>query len=167
MFLGFTLNSLYFSRIHFKSTIFFAIFLWIQLIYRGFTNYKATSLWIYIVNSERIHVVFRGVSLNSLYLSRIHFQSTIFFMISLWVHLMYRDFSINWISIMRIHYKLTVIFRKITLNLLSLSRINYDFTLFFKDSLSIKRIYYEFTVFIVFSKNSRGVSRFNFELTIY
>ena len=174
----YTQNSLSVLRIYFEFTFFFANSLWIYNLYRKATMnslcFFAHSLSItridyefivFIPNLVRIHVVFLGFTLNSLYFWRIHFQSTIFFMISLWIHLIY---DISYIAnSLWIHY----IFSRI------------HFPLFFVISLRTYLIYRGFTnykanlppILIVwiyylyreFSENSRALSRKNFEFTIY
>ena len=81
LFRKFTIFSLFFPRIHYEFTIFFANFLWSHYL---FTN----SLWIHFLfaNSILIHYPFHDFVTNSLPSLRFFHGFNIFFEIWVWIH---------------------------------------------------------------------------------
>ena len=147
-FRGLTLNWLSIRWFYYKLTWCFTQVLRIHNLFREFTK-----ITVFIANLVTILVVFRGFTLNSLYFSQIHFQSTIYFMISLWIHLMYRD--------LRIYYEFTwcIAIREYTMDSIFISLIHYyslsnrEFTInsllvreYTMNSIFIWRIHYKFTI---------------------
>ena len=109
-----TMNPLSVTQLHYKFTVFIAIWRWIHFLF-------ANSLLIDIefTISSRIHYLFRELTINSL-----SFRE--FSMIWLWIHYLFAnslwfdyEFTIFW----RIHSDLTM-------NPLSFSRFDYEFTFF-------------------------------------
>ena len=78
-------------------------------------------------------IFFHEFTFNSLSLSRIHFQSTIFFANLLRVHYLFRESKSNLLSFSRIHSQFTILFRGITFNSRSFSRIYFEFTISFSN----------------------------------
>ena len=107
----FLTNSSTFSRIHFEFTINFAKSLWIHYlrceiilnslscmrIYRLFCKFiifYTNSRWIiFFVNSESIYYLLREDTLNSLSISQIYYEFTIFF--ANWLCI---DYTLHWIT---------------------------------------------------------------------
>ena len=149
MFIIFSANSLYISRISFLNLLSASRFF-----YR-FTICLANSPW--------INYLFRAFTINSLSFSRslyefaifyansrrIHYEITIFFAISLGNHNVFREFTMNTLSISRIHLESTF-FREIAMNsLLTFSRFYFEITILFPKSPSIiffLRNQYKFTI---------------------
>ena len=130
-----TINSQFYSRIHYEFIIFFFNSFWIQYkftiftrIYYEFTIFFANPLW--------FHNLFREFVMNSLSLPRIYYDFTILTQ----THYEFSFFS--WIC-----YELTILraktpwihnlHREFRMNPLYFSRINYEFTRFFANSLWI------------------------------
>ena len=91
----------------------------------------------YILSVSRLHFIFREFTIDSLFYSRIHFESSIFF----------RELSMNSLSLSRINYNNLIVIAKLlwilylfcefTLNSLSFLRINYEVTIIFVNKLWI------------------------------
>ena len=88
-----TINSLFFSRLHFEIIVCFTIILWNHCLFREFTDFLANSLWIYLVfrDSQWIYLVF----CDSLWIN--HLLAKL-----LSIHYLFREFTINSLSISRI-----------------------------------------------------------------
>ena len=133
----FSIDSLFFSWIHYQFTIFS------RTHYESFNFSRIDpEFTISFANSLSIHYLFRESTMNSLcfreltmnplIFSRIHFEFTIFFVFTLWIHYLLRQFVTLSVSRL-IHY----FFRKFSLYLLSLREITMDpisfreFTIYF------------------------------------
>ena len=94
-----TLNLLSLSRIHYQFTIFSANSLCIN-------KFFANLLWIHFFFREftMVPFIFRVLTLNLLFLSRIHSQSIIFFANQLSIHLFFLVITLNSLSLSRVHY---------------------------------------------------------------
>ena len=94
--------------------------------------------------------------MNSLYIWRIYFECTIFFLNSLRLYNLFREFTIYFANFSWIHSLcrgfsknslwIYFRFREFTMNSLSVSRIFYEFSIFFANSLSFSEIHYLFRV---------------------
>ena len=118
---GFSLNSLFanslsVSRSHLESTLFF---------FRNHYEYAIISLW-------------NHYEIVPLSVPRIHRESTIYFVISLWIHYLFCDFSMDLLYISEIYFKYSVCYANFLW-------IHYLFT------LSISWIYFKFTFYFAIS----------------
>ena len=124
----FSKDSLWFPLIHLELTM---DFLHIHYLFREFTmNLLSITL---------IHLEFIIFYANSLSFSRIHYDLTFLFAISIWIHQLFLEFRLDSLSFPRIDYEFTIFFRELTVNSLSFSR-------FTMDPLSFSPIHYEFTI---------------------
>ena len=96
--------------------------------------------------------MFRKYTTNSLFISRIYYEFTIFrkftiihFRIAnlLWKYFVFREYTKNSLSISQIHHEYSLL-REFTMNLLFF-RIHFESNFGFANSLSFWRINYEFT----------------------
>ena len=148
----FNMNSQSLSRIHQELTWCFRNSLPISRSYFEFTFYFRILLW--FANILWIYLMFREHTMNSLDVSRIHYQFTVFIVNLVRIPVMFRWFSeFSWClaNILRIHYLVC----EFTINLLSCSRIYYFFTIFIVDSSRNHLVFREFTM------NSIYISRFH------
>ena len=147
----FTINSLSISRTYNEFTIFSAITLWVQwvfrefLIFREFTSFLGKLLWIYLVICDSLWIfekspwilyLFCELKMNSLSLPLLHFKinSTSFSRI----HYLFRDSKINKLSVSWIRH----LFCENTMNSLSFTLYHYEFAIFFTIQL---RFYFLFS----------------------
>ena len=142
------MNALSASWFHYVYTIRFANCPWIHYLLRDFALNSLSA-------SRMVYKFIICFSLNSLFVSQINLEITIFFcgitmnslwnryettMKSIWIHFLLRDFS---------------------LSSLSFSRIHCEFTIYFENSLWIHYLFREFPM------NSQSDSRFYYESTIF
>ena len=158
------MNSLFFARIHYESSVYYANSLSFTLIYHGFTISSSYPLW--------FHYLFREFNMNPLSISRIHYEPTIYFANSLWTHYLFREFTMNPLSISRIHCESTIYFANIVW-------IQHKFIVYFLNSLWIKFRFREFAIYpgkirwrhypfrdsTELTINQLSISRINFENT--
>ena len=145
---------------HYETTM---LSIWIHFLLRDFS---LNSL-----SFSQIHYLFRKLSMNSLSASWFLFESTIYFVISLWIHYLFREFPMNSQSTSRYYYEFTILiakslcshflFRESTFNTLSDSR---NISLI---SLSVSLIHYEIAIYFVKSLKSTIFPRINSEFIIY
>ena len=173
-----TLNFLSSSRIRYDWTISLENSFWIPYLVFDFIIFVANWLRIlYLLRECTLSShFFRECTLNSISSSRINYQFTVFFAISLWIpfefnslwiYYLFRgstfnslliQFAMNWPSISRIHFKFP------------LNSIRYEFTIYFANSLWIHFLFREFTfnsLWIRFALNSPSISRIHFEFPIF
>ena len=123
----------------------------------GFIVFQQKRWWIdseflIFANSLSIHHHFREFKKNSLSISRVQNEFTIYFASSKWIHYLFRDFKMNSQSVSRIHFEFLIfansllihhLFRELKKNSLSISRYHYEFT---KNSLWIHYLFREFKI---------------------
>ena len=85
--------------------------------------------------------------MNSLSISLIYYEFTIYFANILWIHYIFREFTIIHFRIANLLWKYFV-FRVYTKNSLSISQIHHEFILFYTNPLWIQFRFSEFTIFM-------------------
>ena len=190
----FTMNTLYFSSNspwihflppnHYDFTIFFPKSLWIPYFFAKSicTYYLLRDFSLKSLSFSGIHYLFpelpifsrmhlestfsREITMNSLYSSRYHFDSTICFVISLWIRYHFHEINVNSLSISRFYYEFNIFSPKSLLIHFFIAEtiwIHYfcrDFTMI---SLSAWWFHYEYRKINMISLSS---SRNHYEYTI-
>ena len=98
--------SLSISRIHYEFTVCFGNSFLINYSFREFTIDLLSFLEFTLnpISVSWVRHLFRENAMNSLSLSRIHYELTIHFANSPWIHCLYREFTKNTIDVTRIHF---------------------------------------------------------------
>ena len=113
LFHEFSMSSLSASLFHFEFTIFFSKSLWIHYLFRKLTFHY---LWNFSLNSlyfSRIHLestLFRKITMDSLSPSQFHYEVTIFFTNSIWIHYFIPKITMNTLFFSRNQYLITICF---------------------------------------------------------
>ena len=95
--------------------------------------------------NKLFYYLYRDIIKILLDVSRIHYEFTIYFTISLWIHSLFREYTINSVSFSQAHFQFTIESR-IYCEFPNNFAIILNLTIFFANLLSISRKCLEFTI---------------------
>ena len=136
------------------------------------------NILIYFTIALKIHSMFREYTINSVFISQVHFEFTVESQIHCEFPNNFANLLNLYLSFSRKYHKFTIflaiwlwihcLLRWFIINTLSISRIYLEFTIFFASSLWIYFLYYDFTINLVdFSRIYFLIHYLLREFTIY